>query len=506
MDLEVADKVKKSLTIRVTGNSETEEIEAVSLGPIVLGAALPIPHRHDVENIVGGVRKRFGRETPVIINPREFRNFVRCWIRSNLERLNPNSDVSFEHWLSETNYPAWRKDELRIAYAKLLEEGVGPWCFRNKMHVKQEFYPEWKWCRLINARVDSAKVLFGPYIKAIEHEVYNLPYFIKKVPVQLRPKFIDDMFFGYKNYYSSDYTAFESHMTTEMLNICELQLYSYMLSDVVGGEDVVKHLHTALAGRNKCYSRLVDVEVDGTRMSGDMCTSLGNGFTNLMAISYIMWKHGQAQEDFKVLVEGDDSLIGTNIELTVKDFQDVGLTVKITNRFDSVNLASFCSYVFSSNLENIVDPIRTLVKTGWTISQRKFGKCKVLKGLLRAKVDSLICEAPCCPIVKHFIRYLDRELRNVKAIYDWDWWSNLVRSRDATFMDECRRKLYLPVDYRDRLVMQEVFNISIGDQESMESYFDNLSGLEPMKVPFIENYLPISWVENWDFHVRVLKN
>lgn len=489
--------VKDSLIIHPRPAFSVDDIEGKSLGPVLFGAAMPIPHRKDMKNMIGGIYKRFGRKTPPIKNKRIFRDFVRRWLREYMTPLAPDSDMSFETWLAKTDYPLWRKEELRKANEILVARGPGRWMYTNKMHVKQEFYDEFKWARLINARVDAAKCYFGPSARLIEDQLYSLEYFIKHIPVCDRPKFIHDNLPERSYIYSGDYSAFESHMTKEMMNICEFQLYSYMLRDVENGKTIINHFKQALGGTNYCKNPQVESSVEATRMSGDMVTSLGNGFTNLMCIAFIMYMNDN--DDYDCLVEGDDSLITTSKPLSIQDFKEVGLTMKLLDKAESIGEASFCSFVFSDNFENLVNPLEVLAKTGWCITSLKDGGTKVQRELLCAKCNSLMCQAPRCPVINSFIKYLRRMVGDYKPRYNLDWWERQVV--DLRYYDQCLEKLNMPIDERDRLLMEKKFNISVSTQLLMEHYFDNKNDLSEIIIPGIYDLIPNDWISNWDMCV-----
>jgi len=403
--------------------------------------------------------------------------------------------------LSLTHYPEWRKEELRIAYKLVQEIGFGNWCKKNKMHVKLENYEEWKWCRLINARVDGAKVTFGPYIKAIETEVYKLPYFIKHIPVLDRPKYIKKMLGLKSHIYSCDYTAFESHMTEEMMRICEMQLYSYMLQYVNDGSRIISLLKSTLAGRNSCLNDLVDVSVDATRMSGDMSTSLGNGFTNLMCIAFLM---SEKKSGWNAVVEGDDSLITCDSTLTPLEFESVGLTTKMVDEWECLNEASFCGMVFSGREQNLQNPITVLAKIGWSMSQQKFGGNKVRMSLLRAKGFSLLCESPACPILKSLTKYILRVTKQYEPLFDrFDKWH--YEQYLASHLDKCFEELLKPVAPEDRHVVEKIYGVPEGVQIAMENILDGKEDLQPIDSRVVWDLIPSVWKENWDWNVALIR-
>jgi len=251
---------------------------AVSLGVHVRGAALPIPDPLDGDTAQRGARHRFCRDTPPISRclRLRLRLFVRQWLKDNLEPLPPDSDVSFETWLRDIVQPLARKQELQKVYDEKL--GVKPTDYFCKSFVKREFYTAYKHARMINARSDRFKVLTGPYFKKIEEKLYSNPAFIKHVPVADRPEYIENTLSSNGGRYAeTDHTAFEAHMTAHIMKAVEFQLYDYMLPLVCGGIWVLAHIKKALAGLNTSHFVMMMVQVFASRMSGDMCTSLGNG-------------------------------------------------------------------------------------------------------------------------------------------------------------------------------------------------------------------------------------
>ncbi len=76
---------------------------------------------------------------------------------------------------------------------------------------------------------------------------------------------------------ATDYTSFEALFTPELMDAVEMQLYDYMLEHVSGGKDTLRLIRRVQLGRNHIDSKYVSVDISGKRMSGEMCTSLGNG-------------------------------------------------------------------------------------------------------------------------------------------------------------------------------------------------------------------------------------
>lgn len=332
-----------------------------------------------------------------------FRTFVRKFLEDNVPKTH---EMEFGEWLESTSYNEQRKDQLRQAYEDL--RGGRP-SRKKASHidtfVKSEFYPTWKHARMINSRSDAFKAWSGPKFKAIEDVIYALPEFIKHVPVPERPARISALKHAGSRYYATDFTAFESHFTPALLDACECELYRYCLSDCSD----IEFLCDTLKGTNRMRTRTgVHADVEGRRMSGDMCTSLGNGFTNLMLAKFIVAEKGGNLTGF---VEGDDGLFCTDVELNAKDYLNLGFTIKIEEVVDPC-AASFCGMIFSESGEIIREPRRFVMGFGWTQSFINAGP-KVMDELLRAKALSTAYETPQCPIVGAFAQYALRVTRDV---------------------------------------------------------------------------------------------
>lgn len=150
-----------------------------------------------------------------------------------------------------------------------------------------------------------------------------------------------------------------------------------------------------LVGTNRLRTRRgMTAEVQGRRMSGDMCTSLGNGFTNLMVFLFICEEYKMSGLGF---VEGDDGIFAVQGELRAEMFAALGFTVDI-KEIQSPGDGHFCGMQFSSDYTLVKDARDVMRKFGWTHSNIHAGD-KVMKELLRAKALSLAYELPDCPIV-----------------------------------------------------------------------------------------------------------
>jgi hypothetical protein len=360
------------------------------------GAILPFSpislDSNDNQTVACGFQKRLLREVP---QPQpelllQLKQFTQRYLEANLSRVHV---PDFETWLASTAYNEARKNELRTVKEEL--HGGFPTkrqCSHIDTFVKTESYTELKHCRMINSRSDYFKVISGPVFKAIEDEVYRLHPFIKHVPVPERPALIAALLKHGRRYYQTDYTAFESHFVRPIMEALELQLYDYCLADY---PELARLIRRTISGTNCMRTRSgCHATVEARRMSGDTCTSLGNGFSNLMLTLFLIDQKGGMYDGF---VEGDDGLFSTDVPLSAEDFKALGFTIKIEEITDP-RFGSFCGMVFAEGNQIIKSPLKFLSTFGWTSSFIDAGD-KVMKQLLRAKALSACYEAPHCPIL-----------------------------------------------------------------------------------------------------------
>lgn len=453
----------------------------VSLGCHVCGIAQPHPDNGDPDTIEAGVRKRFVLQPPKPDPERlkKFSQFVAKWCKDNLTPLSPDCDTSIESWLLKTNYPEARANELRQLWAK--NEGIlTPGDFVVKSFIKDETYEEYKHARIINSRTDMFKCAVGPIFRLIEEVVFKHPAFIKKIPVADRPAYIKKMLVreGAK-YFWADFTSFESHFTPEIMRNVEFVMYRHMVQHLPGGSDFMKLMEEVLAGENICVLRYLLVKVLGRRMSGEMNTSLGNGFTNLMLLLFLFSELG---EEVHPAVEGDDSNSSYMKRCpTVQDFADLGFTIKCGSE-DNFEEMSFCGMVFDpSDLVNVTNPIKVLATFGWARSAYTRYGPKKLNVLLRCKALSYLHQYPGAPIIQSLALYALRVTRGVdvrhfikndRAMSIWE--------RNEYMAAYEAYKVGLPtrdVPINTRLLVERLYNITADQQRKAESYLDGLSTL-----------------------------
>lgn len=419
-------------------------IEICSKGPICCDTNDPLTIAH-------GFGQRLMRKVPKF-DPclmREFKEYVERFV----SMIPLARDMSFNEWIESINQPQARKNELIECHEKL--RGGRPSrkdCQKIKTFGKTESYPVYKMIRLINSRSDMFKAFSGRFFKAIEEVVYALPEFIKHTPVPERAAKILSLKQSGMRYFQTDFTAFESHFVAEVMDACELVLYRHCLS----WSEHADFICDVIRGTNKMSTRLgVSASVKARRMSGDMCTSLGNGFTNLMLAKFIAHKQGVEINGF---VEGDDGIFATTGFLNEDLYKKLGFTIKCQEVSDPC-IASFCGNIFCESGEIIKEPSHFLVNFGWTSSFIGAGE-KLRKSLLRAKALSAIYELPQCPIIGAASRLALELTRGVCPRFVSDGYHEFPR-------DEIKIPEFRP-DPRTRALFEQLFGYSIDQQLFIE--------------------------------------
>jgi len=486
--------VKDSVKISKVRDTDSRRAPvAVSLGPCLQQASM-IRMAPTAKTALAGTLKRFATKPPKAQKEmiRGLKVFVRHWLETNLTPLPSSTDVTVETWLSKTNYPDWRKQELRKIYEEGKIRSDHNWT-KVKSFIKDESYPDYKHARAINSRSDFAKCVFGPWSKVIESELFKLPMFIKKIPSTLRAQYIlDTLYMEGSDYYATDYTSFEALFTAEIMEAVEFQLYEYMTKEIPGSSEFMRNCRRVIAGENTCVFKWFTLKILATRMSGEMFTSLGNGFSNWMFVSYIC---SRTNTSLKGLVEGDDGIFRFSGPVpTSDDFKKLGLNIKMEKHHDLCT-ASFCGNVFDIEAKDIVtNPVEALSDFGWTSSKYMFAKKSSHMALLRAKAWSTGYQYPAMPILSSLSRAMLRLTRshNVTKVLNAKGAMNTwQRDQLLEAMDAGRPELNKTVHPNTRLLVERLYDVPVWLQLRYEDYFDNLEVIG--EIPDFGLPIPNSW-------------
>jgi len=489
----------------------------VDMGPHVLGVAIPTPDQTDRDTMIAGSRKRIAASPPTPEESllQELTDFVDRWCVKYLTPLRPDSDTSVESWLEASKYPEWRKKQLLNKWQNVRSIWDKRMYLRCKSFMKRESYaaPEWKHARGIFSRSDEYKCAVGPIFHLIEKELFSTcPAFVKYVPVAERAKYIMERIHREgATYIATDYKSFESLFVRRLMEACEFRLYSHMVQLLPEARDFDRHMDEVLGGKNVCTFKWFVLRVIATRMSGEMCTSLGNGFANLMLLLFASEKAGC---EVIPCIEGDDGVarIEKGPPPTAEFFERLGLRIELV-KHDDLETASFCGLIFDvEDLKNVADPRKIFAAFAWCENRYANARGTILKQLLRCKAMSLAYQYPGCPIVSALANYglrvtegvrvskrlLDGYLRNL-----WNWseetcetFSTLIlgeeklRSQTARAAD-LAALLATRVGLRTRNLVEKVFSITVGQQLQIEEYLNKKTDMKPLNLPVLE--FPANW-------------
>lgn len=473
----------------------------VSMGPQVLGVTLPHPDQTDTATMMAGTAKRVAVKMPTPNRRflRKLKRYAKDYLETFCQPLSPDADLSFDKWLEERPYPEWRKKELIEVHERIVKLSVPEQYRLVKAFMKDETYPEFKHARGIYARCDEFKVIFGPLVAAIEKIVYSQPEFIKKVPVDERPKYIQEMLktIGH-DFAATDYTSFETSFTEEVMKATDQVLFEHFTKRLKS--DFYSVVFKSLLRTNHVRFKWFTLDIKAKRMSGEMNTSLGNGFANMIIMKFLC--HYLGCGDVRMVVEGDDGLATTPTGKfpTTEDFLALGFKVKLELHKD-VSSASFCGIVYHpDDLINVTDPMEVLASFGWASQRYARSSNSKLMALLRSKALCYLHQYSGSPIIQELALYGLRMTRsyNVKAFVDSD--RNMsMWEREQVLEALNRGPMAKEVGNATRLLVESKYGISVEEQKNVEQYLREKNDLSPLKID-------LSWKREWlDYNNRYVR-
>lgn len=419
----------------------------------------------------------------------QFRSFVYNYVKARFKPL-PHIQLShkfLDSWLDDSYYTVRQKK----MYHKELDNYFDHTKNQRKMFdvnsfIKREFYGEFKEPRTINAPSERLKCVTAPYIKLIEKQVYD-HHFIKhctRQDVCSRMRRIED---NYNLLYETDYSSFEGTLSTALMQACEMALFRRLLAE---NQEILSLIHMVdLRQRNLMCTfghNHGKVKLKGSRLSGCMWTSLGNGFTNQMVIEFIRHKTEKRKHlgiNIDYLVEGDDGLIGSTVQLDMDVAEKLGLKLKLV-RGNSGNDLSFCGLcvgpqgLMPASFKRVVDKFGLTVNAD-VLREDKWNTTYTLRRcdeLMRAKAMCLLVSNKAVPILQTLamkVLHLTEDVTVMKKDFNPYWELEMQNVLNESLQP-------IPVNVESREFFAERFGISIDDQiyyEEMISKMTNLNTL-----------------------------
>lgn len=432
---------------------------------VIPGVAPLICDPWSKDSLALAVHERLCTQLPTPTIPRFYqrlRSYCRLFIRRHFTPV-PRSSYTekpdlFQWWLDRSTYTQTRKKQLYELWVNTRHRVLQVKDFICKAFVKLESYEKPKFPRAIVSRSDAYKCFSGPWFALIETMAYASPFFIKHVPVAERGSVVQRLAAAGTKILSSDFSSFELHANARVQRCVELQFYAYMLREIPEAALFLK-THAQVATKDQVlYGKHHRFVIPACRMSGETCTSLGNGITNLILVNFVTHVFGGQVVDG--LVEGDDGLYAISGHIpTQQEFREAGCDVKLEQHED-LNTAGFCSMFFVDvDGQRIMmrDFREKLVKFGWTTSALRFGSPEVLLQLLRGSATALACELGSCPVLWIVAREVLSMTVGMKPIIDNDgfhWYTSAVSLRAPPIAA--------------RMAYERLFNVSVADQLALE--------------------------------------
>jgi len=262
-----------------------------------------------------------------------------------------NSPLDFDEWLKR--YPTHRQEELRAALNKPYNTTV------DTFH-KVEKLDDTKTPRTIQARNDAYKARVGPWMAALEARATEVLPLVKGLDPDERALRVQQLRQRALNVVEVDYSRFDRHCTIKLLQNTEHLVYRHCFPEAI---------YRLLADQLTTTCKLrhgASYTVEGTRLSGDVNTSIGNCIVNLCLIM------AAGLPSDAVLVEGDDMIAApTDAELAGLDMDVITATgMKPTLKINPQDGGAFCSRYdvdTATGPRRVRHPVRDLTRFGWSL-------------------------------------------------------------------------------------------------------------------------------------------
>jgi hypothetical protein len=222
---------------------------------------------------------------------------------------------------------------------------------------------------MIQARNITFNIEYGRYIKPIEDCIGKRVQIGKGTNNEIASK-IYKLSKIYKYYTECDHTTFDAHVTTEMLRLTHTFYQACYKHD-----KCLRQLSNKTINNN-CKTRdNIKYRVRGTRMSGDVDTSLGNSLINYAILKEVV---SRLVGKCEVIVNGDDSIIFTkkpiDTRLLSEELKIFNMESKVQESSANIHTVEFCRQKLVINSVGVptlmINPKRLIDIYGMTYKQQ----------------------------------------------------------------------------------------------------------------------------------------
>jgi hypothetical protein len=271
------------------------------------------------------------------------------------------------------------------------------------------------------------------------------------------------------------------------MEILDMQMFKYFFSKI--NSEYYRKVYRSLLKDNNIAFKWFTITRKAQRMSGEMNTSASNGFANLILAHYLCHTLGLGEP--KIVVEGDDALYSTPSQKFPEqsDYEKCGFLIKMLI-VDNIGKASFCGMRFHPEAKHIIGDIpKQLLKFGWTTREYALARTKKLRVLLRAKAFSLYYAYRDCPILGNLgyntLRLTSGvDIRAHMESRNLGEWERQFLKEAFDVVDAKRPPEISP---HSRVLVEELYGISVNEQLSLEAQFDEWKFIQPIEFPTFEN-------------------
>lgn len=426
---------------------------------------------------------------------------------SQIEPDHPDTDLSVDAWLETTNYTDAEKQLFREQAEDLNMSRKDKAC---KCFIKAETYPELKYPRPIKSRSRKFKTKMGPAFARINKALFSLKgkigreWMAKEWPIDQRMEELMETLKIFLRKILTDFSSFESHFIDVFMYVIEFPFYVWVTCRIKALAEFRKDLETLLQ-TNECLFKHFKLYCM-SRASGEMNTSSGNGWVNLILFTYTSRVKGAVKAAGKF--EGDDGATGTlpdEASPTTQDYKDLGWICKLES-VTEISHASFCGIVAHPvDKINVCDIRQYVVDFGWTKQAYLNAKQTTILALIRAKGYSAVYQYPACPIIDALGHYALRMTNNdeikrkfEKMCKNMKFASNRYKAEQfRQLMDRFQMKIperrLTPPD--TRILVQQLYNITVAQQIKIEKYLDEKQDISPLN---FDMPVPEEWIKTWN--------
>lgn len=354
--------------------------------------------------------------------------------------------------------------------------------------------------RMIQARNPVYNVALGNYLKAFEHDLYNVQgvrqlknlfpqgrLIAKGLNMVQRGALLSKRWGELTQPVALelDCSRFDAHCSEQLLRIEHL-VYKRCFPK---SRELQRLLEWQI--HNKCFTEGgVRYTCEGRRMSGDMNTALGNCVLMLILLADAFKQCGVPPKAFRIVDDGDDCVV-----LVEKEYQSV-----VTARFPLL----FRSYGHELKIESVTEDFSKVTLCGSRVvrvggvrkcilnPRRTIGKSRIIlpgANVQNYNLNRYVSTVGQCllalhsgvPVLQSHALALRRADRRVLKSAPGSFVYRFARDQDwADHQPE-------PVTDEARLDFQDCFGVSIPDQLALERWFDGCDVFDDPEVMYIES-------------------